>query len=168
MTLPTPRLRRFCLAWMLMTGGAAFAQSSPYYIGVNQAFSYNSNVFRQVDEFAQSSWWSSTSVVGGFDQRYGRQRFYANGNVAANVYEQLSQLDNTSYGVTAGWDWETIERLSGKLYASYNQSLADYGGFNVSDAEPEECRRTTPWPMPRSSTACCRWSLPTCAWPTAR
>jgi hypothetical protein len=132
MTRPTPRLRRHCLAWMLMTCGTVSAQSDPYYIGVNQAFSYNSNVFRQVDEFAQGSWWSSTSLVGGFDQRYGRQRFYANGNVAANVYGQLSQLDNTSYGVTAGWDWETVERLSGKLYASYNQSLADYGGFNTS------------------------------------
>jgi hypothetical protein len=119
-------------ALLFAAAGMAAAETSPWYIGVNQAFSYNSNVFRQIDEFAQSSWWSSTSLVGGFDQRQGRQRFYGTGNVAANVYGQVSQLDNTSYGVTAGWDWETIERLSGKLYASYNQSLANYGGFNVS------------------------------------
>jgi len=132
MKIRMPALRLSAAVLMLCAAGLAAAQSSPWYLGVNQAFSYNSNVYRQIDEFAQSSWWSSTSLVGGFDQRYGRQRFYGSGNVAANVYGQLSELDNTSYGVAAGWDWETVERLSGKLYASYNQSLADYGGFNVS------------------------------------
>jgi hypothetical protein len=68
----------------------------------------------------------------------GRQRFYANGNVAANVYGQLSELDNTSYGLTAGWDWATVERLSGTVYASYNQGLADYGGFNQAPCSTSE------------------------------
>lgn len=128
------RKRSLCLhvAALLILPVSAAAETGPWYLGVNQAFSYNSNVFRQIDAFAQSSWWSSTSLVGGFDQRYGRQRFYANGNVAANVYGQLDQLNNTSYGVTAGWDWETAEKFSGKLYASLNQNLANYGGFNVS------------------------------------
>jgi len=132
---PRPTTLRFTLAALLLaTAGAALAdEPSPWYIGVNQAFSYNSNPSRLIDEFAEGSWWSSTSLVGGFDQSYGRQRFYGTGNVAANVYASLSQLDNTSYGLTAGWDWATVERLSGTVYASYNQGLANYGGFNQAN-----------------------------------
>lgn len=114
---------------LLAAAGLASAETSPYYIGVNQAFSYDSNVFRQVDALAKSSTWSSTSLVAGFDQPYGRQRFYGSANVAANIYQQLSQLDNTSYAVSAGWDWATIERLSGRVYASFNQNLDSYGGL---------------------------------------
>ena len=36
------------------------------------------------------------------------------------------QLDNTSYGLNAGLDWSTIERLSGSLGVSLNRSLANY------------------------------------------
>jgi hypothetical protein len=133
MTPCTTHLRIALATCLLATADVALAEEpNPWYIGVNQAVSYNSNPSRLVDEFAEGSWWSSTSLVGGFDQRYGRQRFYANGNVAANVYGQLDQLDNTSYGLTTGWDWATVERLSGTVYASYNQGLANYGGFNQS------------------------------------
>jgi hypothetical protein len=116
-------------AVLLAAAVLAHAETSPYYIGVSQAFSYDSNVFRQIDAFAKSSSWSSTALVAGFDQPYGRQRFYATANVAANIYQQLSELDNTSYAVNGGWDWDTIERLSGKLYASFNQNLDNYGGL---------------------------------------
>jgi hypothetical protein len=114
---------------MVAVGAAGAQENSPYYIGLNQAFSYDSNVFRQVDALAKSSSWSSTALVAGFDQRYGRQRFYASANVATNIYQQLSELDNTSYAVNGGWDWATIERLSGRLYASFNQNLDSYGGL---------------------------------------
>jgi hypothetical protein len=131
--MTTTARRSFVAAWLLAAAGTALAQEpSPWYIGVNQAISYSSNPSRLIDDFAEGSWWSSTSLVGGFDQRYGRQRFYGSGNVAANVYASLGQLDNTSYGITGGWDWQTIERLSGTIYVSYNQGLANYGGFNQS------------------------------------
>lgn len=109
--------------------GGALAETSPWYLGVNQGFSYDSNVFRLPEAFEQSSWWSSSALVGGLDQRYGRQRFYANGTVALNRYSSLDQLNNTSYNLSGGWDWETINRLSGQLYASYAENLGNYGGF---------------------------------------
>ncbi len=120
---------RFFVLLAAAAGAANAQEKSPYYIGVNQAFSYDSNVFRQVDALAKSSTWSSTALVAGFDQPYGRQRFYASANVATNIYQQLSQLNNTSYSLNGGWDWATIERLSGRLYASFNQGLDSYGGL---------------------------------------
>jgi hypothetical protein len=117
-------------ALLLGAAGPAKAETSPYYIGVSQALSYNTNPARLPDATAEGSWWSTTSLLGGFDERYGRQHFYGNANVAANVYSSLSQLNSTTYGASAGWDWETINRLSGTMYASYNQSLPNYGGLN--------------------------------------
>lgn len=117
-------------AVLVATASMASAETSPYYIGVSQAFSYDSNVFRLPDAQAQASSWGSTGVVAGFDQPYGRQRFYGSGSVQANYYNQLSDLNNTSYALNAGWDWATIERLSGTLTASFNQNLGNYGGTN--------------------------------------
>ena len=59
-----PRLRSRCFLLLMAAAGAASAQeNSPYYIGVNQAFSYDSNVFRQVDALAKASSWSTTALV---------------------------------------------------------------------------------------------------------
>jgi hypothetical protein len=130
MKICMPALRLSAALLLLCSAGLAGAQRSPWYLAVNPVFCAHSNVNRQIDEFAQSRWWSIASLGGGFDQRYGRQRFCGNGNAAANVYRQLSELDNTSYGVASSQDWETVERLSGKLYVLYKQSLAAHGGFN--------------------------------------
>lgn len=106
----------------------ALADSSPYYIGVTQGLSYDSNVFRLPDAFAQSSWWGTTGVVAGFDQPYARQRFYGSANVSDNYYSSLSQLNNVSYALNLGWDWATIDKLSGKLDLSLSENLGNYGG----------------------------------------
>src|SRR6185503_12886571 len=59
-----------------------------------------------------------------FDQKISRQRVYLNANVGRNIYRNETELNNTSYGVNTGWDWETIEKLSGSLTAGLNRSLA--------------------------------------------
>lgn len=111
------------------TGGAwADDEPNPYYIGVTQAFSHDSNVFRSPEGTGgvrSDSYWS-TGLVGGLDQPIGRQRVYASGNVRTNRYQSLDALNNTSYGVNAGLDWSTIERLSGSVTLSLNQNLATY------------------------------------------
>jgi hypothetical protein len=111
----------------LAFAGAAMAETSPYYIGVNQAFTYNSNLYSsQSNEL--SSWYSTTSIVGGFDQPVGRQRFYGSGNFGYNYFfnEDARNLNSNSYGLNLGWDWQTVERLSGTARLSSNQSLVYY------------------------------------------
>ena len=126
----TARTLSLCLG--LAFSGAALAETSPYYIGVNQGFGYMSNLYSsQYDPL--SSALSTTSLVGGFDQPVGRQRFYGTLNVGYNYFfnSEARNLDNTSYGVNLGWDWQTIERLSGTVRLTANQSLVYY---NISGA----------------------------------
>lgn len=103
----------------------AWAQEapSPYYIGATQSLTHTSNVNNSSADVI-SDIYSSTGLVGGFDQMISRQHVYANARVNYNKYRTESRLDNTGYGVAAGWDWATIETLSGNVAMSANQSLA--------------------------------------------
>jgi hypothetical protein len=97
-------------------------EPSPWYIGGDVAATYDSNVTRTKQRI--SDFYYSTGLLGGFDQPISRQRLYANGNVRYNKYQRLSGQDNTSYGIAAGWDWATIEKVSGGVNFNANQSLA--------------------------------------------
>ena len=101
-------------------GGAS--DPNPYYIGVSEALTHDSNVYRIAGGPADS--YSSTALFGGFDQQISRQRVFGRGRVSANRYREQDALNNTGYGLTGGLDWETIENLSGNLYAAYEHSLA--------------------------------------------
>jgi hypothetical protein len=96
--------------------------ANPYYLGASQGFTHDTNVFRIPD--GPSDTYSTTSLQGGFDQRIGRQRVFGSGNVAANRYFNQSDLNNVSYGLAGGLDWETIERLSGNVNVALNRNLA--------------------------------------------
>lgn len=119
--------RTLALCLGAVFAGAAHAETSPYYIGVNQGFGYMSNLY-STQYNAISSALSTTSLVAGFDQQIGRQHFYGTANVGYNYFfnSEVRNLDNTSYGVNLGWDWQTIERLSGTVRLTANQSLVYY------------------------------------------
>ncbi len=118
--------------------GAWADEPSPYYIGVTQSLTHDSNVYRVSDTYFDTTLaplgrtradnYSNTGLIGGFDQLISRQRVYANLNLHYNKYQDNSTLNNTSYGVSAGWDWATIENLSGNLSLDANQSLAALNG----------------------------------------
>ena len=105
------------------TGGTLGGPSdpNPYYIGVSQAFTHDSNVYRIPDGPADT--FSATSLLGGFDQLLGRQRLFGRAVVSGNRYQDETTLNNTSYNAYLGIDWETIENLSGRVSGSFNQGL---------------------------------------------
>lgn len=138
--MPTPKRhlppRPFVLRRPLVAALAAAASCaawaddpSPYYIGASQSLTHDSNVYKAPD--ARSDNYSSTGLVGGFDQRISRQRLYVAANLQYNKYQNESTLDNTSYGVRAGLDWATIGKLSGNVNASADQRLASIGGNEI-------------------------------------
>ncbi len=139
---PPARYHRH-LARPLMAALAAAASAgvwadepSLYYIGVTQAITHDSNVYRLSNGSADT--FGSTGLVGGFDQSIGRQRIFAAANVRDNYYVREKTLNNISYGLSAGWDLQTIEKLSGGISVDVNQSLASYD--NNSQAQPSTTR----------------------------
>ena len=121
----------------LGTGSAWAEEASPWYIGASQSLTHDSNVFRIANGPAGN--YSSTGLLGGFDQTFGRQRLFASANVRYNKYQDRdegtlqaqSKLNNTSYALNAGWDWATLEKLSGNVNVSANRSLAAFNGISV-------------------------------------
>ena len=124
------------LAALAASGSARADEPSPYYIGATQSLTHDSNVYRLSN--GSSDTYGSTGLVGGFDQAIGRQRIYATANVRDNYYQREKTLNNISYGVSAGWDWQTINKLSGGITVDANQALASYD--NNSQAQPSTAR----------------------------
>lgn len=134
MHTPLPRhLARLAAALTLLTSAAAMAQSSPYYIGVAQSLGHESNLYRvgggvglPANAQSKSDTTSTTSLVAGVDQTWGRQRLTGSGSLRASRYASNDQLNNNGYGLNLGLDWATVERLSGRLSVSADRSLRSY------------------------------------------
>lgn len=103
-------------------GGSLAADPNPYYLGVSQGFTHDSNVYRI--PAGPSDNYSSTSVFGGFDQPISRQRVFGRASVSLNRYQDQSRLNNTSYDLATSADLATIENISGNLNLGLTRSLA--------------------------------------------
>jgi hypothetical protein len=116
----------FALATLLAcTGTRLHAEANPYAFGLGQSFGHNSNLYRTTHNELPDKF-SVTSLNLGIDQPIGRQRLFAGTSVRATRYEDVRILDNVAYGLNAGLDWSTIERLSGSLGVAANRTLANY------------------------------------------
>lgn len=120
------RLFAACTAALACT--SLQAEPNPYYVGIAQAFSHESNLFRAATGQPEvGDTYSTTTLLGGLDQPISRQRLFADAAVRFNRYRDQDQLNNTGYSLSAGVDWETAGNLAGRIAYTGNQSLARFG-----------------------------------------
>ena len=82
-----PPLAALCAgACLAAAGGGAQAQNPPYYIGISQGFTHESNVLH-TERGAVGDTLSVTSLLAGVDQRIGRQRVFGNLNYSINRFQ---------------------------------------------------------------------------------
>ena len=123
------RLASLCL---LVIGGAAAAQTSPWYVGASQDFTRDSNIYRLANGAAtpaglsKSDLISTTSLLAGLDQPVGRQRVFGSAALRSSRFSDNKNLNNEGYALSAGLDWATANRLSGTLEANAERRLARF------------------------------------------
>jgi len=122
-------LNVLCGSVLALSSAAAWAQASPYYIGIAQTFSYEDNLIRLRDGQAtpaglsKADTVSSTALVAGLDQTFGRQRLFGNATLRANRYQDNDEFNSQGYSVAGGLQWQTIERLSGSVRLNADRAL---------------------------------------------
>lgn len=140
--LASRRVAPFALATLLgsITTGV-HAESDPYYLGISQSLGHNSNIYRTGNSEVPDKF-AVTSLNVGFDQPIGRQRVFANVSARSTRYEDIRILDHIGYGLNAGLDWSTIERLSGSFGVASNRTLANYAASGNQQTVPQTKKNT--------------------------
>lgn len=126
---PLPCLLILALAGL---GSAARAEESPYYVGASLGVTHVSNIYRSTPgQPTNSDNVTTATLLAGLDQRISRQRLFGDVSLRSNHYQNNTTLRNNGYGLNAGLDWQTLERLSGQLSVNANRSLAQFNPGNA-------------------------------------
>ena len=156
------RLHRLPLPFVLLASATlaapCWAQSdvgSPWYVGGSLGHYYTSNVFRSAAG-ENSDRLTSISLLGGVDQRLGRQRVYGYLRLNDTRYNDNSRLNNNGYDLGTGLNWETVGNLSGTLEYTRKRTLADFNSTTAVAPTTEKNLQTD-----QSATATARLGLPT-------
>jgi len=105
-----------------LPGTIPLSGANPWYVGASETLTHDSNVFRVPN--GPSGNFSTTSLIGGFDQPISRQRISGAANISHNKYFGHSDLDNTSYNLLGNLDWQTVAKLSGHVGVGIGRNLA--------------------------------------------
>jgi hypothetical protein len=130
------------LAALALMSAAAQAQTddtTPFYVGGTLGVSHVSNVYREPNATNDDTV-TSVGLLGGIDQRLGRQHLTLDGSLQNNRYSTNSDLNYRSYSLRSALNWQTVGNLSGVLSAKSDRSLAD---FNIGGGiDPNNLVRT--------------------------
>jgi Putative beta-barrel porin 2 len=99
--------------------------SRPWNIGLTQDVTRYTNVLSSPTDGVSDTVWTTT-LSGGVNVPFGRQRAYANGALSHSRYSNIDGLDGQGYTLGAGLDWSTIGNLSGNLQANAGRRQADF------------------------------------------
>jgi hypothetical protein len=111
-------------------------EAQPYFLRASQGLAHDDNIYRVPDRLGpKSDWISSTALIAGFTQPFGRQRGYGNATLRGNSYRDQSQLNNLGYDLGLGLDWATVERISGNVSMQASQGLASFADYGSANAE---------------------------------
>jgi Putative beta-barrel porin 2 len=121
-----PTLLALVACLVCSAGALAQSSQSPYYIGIKQDVTHESNALNGVAGSETSDTISTTSLLGGLNIPFGRQRAFVNASVFHQGYSNISARNNNGYDLGAGLDWSTIERLSGSLSVNSNRRQSDF------------------------------------------
>ncbi|MEK8050143.1 hypothetical protein AACH10_07825 [Ideonella sp. DXS22W] len=141
MTSLRPHLSRPTLALLLASAAwqPVLAETSPWYLGASQALAHESNLYRIASSetlttpYSKADTVATTSLLGGLDQQWGRQHLGATASIRNSRYQNNSHLNNSGYGLNAALDWETANRLSGRLSVASDQNLAQFNSRDSSN-----------------------------------
>lgn len=120
-----------------MMAAAAQAQTddtTPFYVGGTLGVSRVSNVYREPNATNDDTV-TSVGLLGGIDQRLGRQHLTVDGSLQNNRYATNSDLNYRSYSLRSALNWQTVGNLSGVLSAKSDRSLADFNIGNGIDPD---------------------------------
>ncbi|MGA1326587.1 MAG: hypothetical protein ACO305_08180 [Rubrivivax sp.] len=120
------------LAVALATAGPASAQDRPWTATVTQSLEHDTNLYRLPSGtspgagLGRSDTVSTTTLAGGVDTTFSRQRLSADAALDIVRHADNSALDHEGHALSAAWDWATAHRLSGRVQAGHARSLRPY------------------------------------------
>jgi Putative beta-barrel porin 2 len=128
-----------CLAAHLpLAAQQADNASRPWNVGLSQDVTRYTNVLNSSSGGVSDTVWTTT-LSGGVNVPFGRQRAYANGALSHTRYSNIDGLDGQGYTLGAGLDWSTVGNLSGSLQADAGRRQADFNnGVNTATLKNNE------------------------------
>ena len=142
--MPQARAHQLLLAACLAAHLPLAAQQAdnttrPWNVGLSQDITHYSNALSGPSgaEVSDTIW--TTTLSGGVNVPFGRQRAYANGALSHTRYSDLDGLDGQGYNLAAGLDWATVGNLSGSLTANAGRRQADFNtGLSTASLKNNE------------------------------